>query len=204
MSEISKEIQSLRQKLLYHAKRYYVDDDPEISDYEYDRMYAELLRLEGEHPECFDPSSPTQRVGGKPLDKFEKVTHTVQMNSLSDVFSFEELEAYITKVEATVPGALWSVEPKIDGLSVSLRYENGVFVQGATRGDGIVGEDVTQNLCTVFALPMQLPEPLNLTARAEVYMPVSVIERLNRKREAEGQPLLANPRNAAAGSLRFS
>jgi len=202
MSEISEQIRRLRQKLLYHAKRYYVDDDPEISDYEYDRMYAELLKLEAEHPEFFDPSSPTQRVGGKPLDKFEKVTHTVQMNSLSDVFSFDELREFIERVEVTVPDAAWSVEPKIDGLSVSLRYENGIFVQGATRGDGITGEDVTQNLRTVFDLPMQLPEPLTLTARAEVYMPRSVFERLNRKREAEGQALLANPRNAAAGSLR--
>lgn len=202
MSETAEQIKRLRQKLLYHAKRYYVDDDPEISDYEYDRMYAELLRLEAEHPECFDPSSPTQRVGGKPLDKFEKVTHTVQMNSLSDVFSFEELREFLNKVEETLPDAFWSVEPKIDGLSVSLRYENGVFVQGATRGDGLVGEDVTQNLRTVFSLPMQLPEPLNLTVRGEVYMPRAVFERLNRRREAEGQALLANPRNAAAGSLR--
>ncbi len=200
--DVIEHIKKLRKKLLYHAKRYYVDDNPEISDYDYDMMYAELLRLESEHPECYDPSSPTQRVGGKALDKFEKVTHTVQMNSLSDVFSFEELGEFLARVEETVPDACYSVEPKIDGLSVSLRYENGVFVQGATRGDGFVGEDVTQNLKTVFALPLMLPEPLNLTVRAEVYMPRSVFERLNRKREASGQALLANPRNAAAGSLR--
>ncbi len=200
--DVAERIKKLREKLLYHAKRYYVDDDPEISDYDYDMMYAELLRLEGEHPECYDPASPTQRVGGKALDKFEKVTHTVQMNSLSDVFSFEELEEFLARVGETVPGAYYSVEPKIDGLSVSLRYENGVFVQGATRGDGFVGEDVTQNLKTVFALPLTLPEPLTLTVRAEVYMPRSVFERLNRKREEAGQALLANPRNAAAGSLR--
>ena len=202
MNEISERIAKLRAKLLYHAKRYYVDDDPEISDYEYDMMYAELLRLEEEHPECFDPASPTQRVGGKPLDKFEKVTHTVQMNSLSDVFSYDELREFLMRVEQTVEKPVYSVEPKIDGLSVSLRYENGVFVQGATRGDGFVGEDVTQNLRTVFSLPMQLSEPLTLTVRAEVYMPRSVFERLNRKREESGQALLANPRNAAAGSLR--
>ena len=202
MNEISERIAKLRAKLLYHAKRYYVDDDPEISDYEYDMMYAELLRLEAEHPECFDPASPTQRVGGKPLDKFEKVTHTVQMNSLSDVFSYDELRDFLMRVEQTVEKPVYSVEPKIDGLSVSLRYENGVFVQGATRGDGFVGEDVTQNLRTVFSLPMQLSEPLTLTVRAEVYMPRSVFERLNRKREESGQALLANPRNAAAGSLR--
>ena len=202
MNETEEKIRSLRRKLLYHAKRYYVDDDPEISDYEYDMMYAELLRLEAEHPEYFDPASPTQRVGGKPLDKFEKVTHTVQMNSLSDVFSFEELEDFLSKTAQAVENPVYSVEPKIDGLSVSLRYEKGVFVQGATRGDGFVGEDVTQNLRTIFSIPMTLPEPLDLTVRGEVYMPRGVFEKLNAVREREGQALLANPRNAAAGSLR--
>ncbi|MBE6554515.1 MAG: NAD-dependent DNA ligase LigA [Ruminococcaceae bacterium] len=201
--ETAEYIRKLRARLLYHAKRYYVDDDPEISDYEYDRMYAELLALEAEHPELYDPASPTQRVGGRPLDKFEKVTHAVQMNSLSDVFSYEELLDFITRVnEQMEEPPIWSVEPKIDGLSVSLRYENGVFVQGATRGDGFVGEDVTQNLRTIFSIPMTLPEPLSLTVRGEVYMPRRVFERLNAAREASGQALLANPRNAAAGSLR--
>ncbi|MBE6566057.1 MAG: NAD-dependent DNA ligase LigA [Ruminococcaceae bacterium] len=202
MPNVEEKLRALRAKLLYHAKRYYVDDDPEISDYEYDMMYAELLKLEAAHPEFFDPSSPSQRVGGKPLDKFEKVTHTVQMNSLSDVFSFEELREFLDRVAETVPNAEYSVEPKIDGLSVSLRYENGVFVQGATRGDGFVGEDVTQNLRTIFSIPMQLTEPLNLTVRGEVYMPRAVFERINLAREGAGQALLANPRNAAAGSLR--
>ncbi|MBQ9784077.1 MAG: NAD-dependent DNA ligase LigA [Clostridia bacterium] len=202
MSEIKEKIEKLRRQVLYHAKRYYVDDDPEISDYDYDMMYAELLRLESEHPEFFDPASPTQRVGGKPLDKFEKVTHAVQMNSLSDVFSFEELSDFLARVRLAVDAPVYSVEPKIDGLSVSLRYEDGVFVQGATRGDGFVGEDVTQNLRTIFSIPMTLPEPLTLTVRGEVYMPRAVFEKLNEKREAAGQALLANPRNAAAGSLR--
>ena len=202
MPNVEEKLRALRAKLLYHAKRYYVDDDPEISDYEYDMMYAELLRLEAEHPEFFDPSSPSQRVGGRPLDKFEKVTHTVQMNSLSDVFSFDELREFLDRVAETVPNAPYSIEPKIDGLSVSLRYENGIFVQGATRGDGFVGEDVTQNLRTIFSIPMQLSEPLNLTVRGEVYMPRAVFERINLARESAGQQLLANPRNAAAGSLR--
>ncbi len=202
MSEVQTRMEKLRRQLLYHAKKYYVEDAPEISDYEYDMMYAELLRLEGEHPEFFDPESPTQRVGGKALDKFSKVTHTVQMNSLSDVFSFEELKDFLDRVEADMPEEFYSVEPKIDGLSVSLKYEKGVFVLGATRGDGTVGEDVTQNLRTVFSLPMQLSEPLDITVRGEVYMPRSVFERLNRGREEKGQQLLANPRNAAAGSLR--
>ncbi len=202
MTEIEQKIQELRAKLLYHAKRYYVEDNPEISDYEYDMMYATLLKLEEEHPEYDDPASPTKRIGGKPLDKFEKVTHTVQMNSLSDVFSYEELLDFVSKVQRNVSSPVFSVEPKIDGLSVSLRYENGVFVQGATRGDGFVGEDVTQNLRTILSIPMTLAEPLSFTVRGEVYMPHRVFERLNLEREAAGQPLLANPRNAAAGSLR--
>lgn len=195
-------IDSLRKQLTYHAQRYYVYDAPEISDYDYDMMFAELKRLESENPEFFDPASPTQRVGGKPLDKFNKVTHTARMDSLSDVFSFEELRVFIEGVQKTAPEVIWSVEPKIDGLSVSLKYEKGVFVQGATRGDGVTGEDVTQNLRTVFTIPMTLPEPLDLTVRGEVYMPRSVFERINAKRESEGKALMANPRNAAAGSLR--
>lgn len=202
MNEIEQYLKKLREKIAYHAKRYYVDDDPEISDYEYDRMYAELLKLEAEHPEYDDPASPSHRVGGKPLDKFEKVTHTVQMNSLSDVFSFDELQAFLDRVGEVLPDAAYSVEPKIDGLSVALHYEAGVFRQGATRGDGFVGEDVTQNLRTVFSIPLTLPEPLTLTVRGEVYMPRMRFEKLNQAREAEGQSLFANPRNAAAGSLR--
>ena len=202
MNELENRIKKLRERLLYHAKRYYVDDDPEISDYEYDRMYAELKTLEEEHPEFFDPSSPTQRVGGAALDKFEKVIHTVQMNSLADVFSFEELEEFLGRVSETIDAPFYSVEPKIDGLSVSLRYEDGVFVQGATRGNGFEGEDVTQNIRTIFSVPLTLPEKLSLTVRGEVYMPRRVFERLNLAREQAGQALFANPRNAAAGSLR--
>lgn len=201
-SQIKEKIQKLRAELTYHAKLYYVYDAPEISDYEYDMMYAELLRLEDENPEFFDPDSPSQRVGGAPLDKFQKVTHTVRMDSLSDVFSFEELYGFTSSVGQTLPDCVYSVEPKIDGLSVSLKYENGVFVQGATRGDGVTGEDVTQNIKTIFSIPMTLPEPLNLTVRGEVYMPREVFNRINDKREREGKTLMANPRNAAAGSLR--
>lgn len=200
--EPKEKIEKLRRQLLYHAKRYYVDDDPEISDFEYDRMYAELVTLENEHPEFFDPASPTQRVGGAALDRFEKVTHTVQMNSLSDVFSFEELDAFLAGVSETLPDARYSVEPKIDGLSVALRYENGVLTQGATRGDGFVGEDVTANIKTIFSVPLTLPEPLSFVVRGEVYMPRAVFQKLNEKREAAGTSLFANPRNAAAGSLR--
>ncbi len=201
-SEIFEKIDRLRRELTHHAKLYYVYDAPEISDYDYDIMFAELKRLEAENPEFFDPASPTQRVGGKPLDKFNKVTHTARMDSLADVFSFDELRDFIEGVKKTAPQVVWSVEPKIDGLSVSLKYEKGVFVQGATRGDGVTGEDVTNNLRTVFSIPMTLPEPLDLTVRGEVYMPRSVFERINAKRESEGKALMANPRNAAAGSLR--
>ena len=201
-NDILQKIQKLRRELTHHAKLYYVYDSPEISDYEYDMMFAELKRLESENPEFFDPESPTVRVGGKALDKFGKVTHTARMDSLADVFSYGELLEFISGVNKIVPDTQWSVEPKIDGLSVALRYENGIFVQGATRGDGTVGEDVTQNLRTVFSIPMTLPEPLDLVVRGEVYMPRSVFERINAKRESEGKSLMANPRNAAAGSLR--
>ena len=200
--KIKERVEKLRRDLSYHAQRYYVYDSPEISDYEYDMMYAELKRLEEQEPSLYDPNSPTQRVGGKALDKFEKVTHNVRMDSLADVFSFVETEDFCSKMSEAVDSPAYSVEPKIDGLSVSLIYENGEFVRGATRGDGIVGEDVTQNLRTVQSIPLRLNEPLTLTVRGEVYMPRAVFEQINAKREAEGRALMANPRNAAAGSLR--
>lgn len=205
-ASVKKELERLRREVAYHAKKYYVDDAPEISDYDYDMLYRRLEELEAAHPEFFDPSSPTQRVGGSPLERFEKVTHRVPLNSLADVFSFEELAAYLDGAEPRLAEAgikpEWSVEPKIDGLSVALTYERGVFVRGATRGDGYVGEDVTQNIRTIFSLPMTLPEPLDITVRGEVYMPRAVFEAINAWREAEGKTLMANPRNAAAGSLR--
>ena len=194
--------EKLRKELDYHARLYYVEDAPVISDYEYDKLYYELVHLEEDYPELDDPASPTHRVGGKALDKFDKVTHTARMDSLSDVFSYDELGDFLRRVHEILPDAPFSVEPKIDGLSVSLRYVGGILTQGATRGDGITGEDVTNNLKTIFDIPLTLPEPLDLVVRGEVYMPRAVFERLNAKREAEGTALLANPRNAAAGSLR--
>ena len=202
MNEILERIKELRKTLSYHAKRYYVYDDPEISDFEYDRLYAELVRLEEENPEYFDPTSPTNRVGGKPLDKFEKVTHTVQMNSLSDVFEYEEIKEFVDRMAGIVENPIFSVEPKIDGLSVALTYENGILTNGATRGDGTVGEDVTQNVKTINSIPLSIDKPLSFCLRGEVYMPRKVFYDLNEEREQKGQPLLANPRNAAAGSLR--
>ena len=202
MNEIFERIKELRKTLSYHAKRYYVYDDPEISDFEYDRLYAELVRLEEEHPEYFDPTSPTCRVGGKPLDKFEKVTHTVQMNSLSDVFEYEEIKDFVERMANIVENPVFSVEPKIDGLSVALTYENGILTNGATRGDGTVGEDVTQNIKTINSIPLSIDKSLSFCLRGEVYMPRKVFYALNEEREKNGQQLLANPRNAAAGSLR--
>ena len=201
-NEIKERVRALRESLTYHSQRYYVYDSPEISDYEYDMMFAELKALEEQYPDLYDAASPTQRVGGKALDKFEKVTHSVKMDSLSDVFSFEEAEDFCKKMADILSAPKFSVEPKIDGLSVSLVYENGEFIKGATRGDGYVGEDVTMNLRTVQSIPPRLPEPLTLTVRGEVYMPRAVFEAINEKRESEGKSLMANPRNAAAGSLR--
>ena len=201
-SEIKSRVEELRKELNYHSQRYYVYDAPEISDYEYDMMFAELKRLEEENPSLYDANSPTQRVGGKALDKFEKVTHSVRMDSLSDVFSFEETKDFCEKMAGELLSPVYSVEPKIDGLSVSLIYENGELVKGATRGDGTVGEDVTLNIRTIQSIPLRLNEPLSLTVRGEVYMPRAVFEEINAKREERGETLMANPRNAAAGSLR--
>lgn len=202
MQDAKTRIEQLRRELEHHARLYYDNDAPEISDYEYDMLYRELKQLEAEHPELADPRSRTQRVGGHASEKFGKVEHSRRMDSLTDVFSFEELEQFLTTVEATLPGAEWSVEPKIDGLSVALTYRGGRLVRGATRGDGRIGEDVTQNVMTIATIPHELTEPLDLTVRGEVYMPRAVFAELNEARAERGQALLANPRNAAAGSLR--
>ena len=183
--------------------RYYVLDDPAIPDYEYDRMLRRLEILEAEHPELMTPDSPTQRVGGKALSQFEKVEHAVPLESLQDVFSLEELAEFTERVRQTIAAPEYTVEPKVDGLSVALEYVDGVFVRGATRGDGRIGEDVTENLRTVRSIPMKLENaPHRLIVRGEVFMPKAVFEKLNEAREAAGETLFANPRNAAAGSLR--
>ena len=194
----------LTKTLEYNSKLYYENDAPEISDYEYDALFRELVMLEEQFPEYAYPTSPTKRVGGKALDKFEKYTHSVRMGSLTDVFSVDELSDFIDKITAISGNdTAYSVEPKIDGLSVSLTYENGVFVKGATRGDGIVGEDVTENLKTIRSIPLTIKEKLPyFCVRGEVFMPKSVFESLNKAREDAGLSLFANPRNAAAGSLR--
>lgn len=196
-------IEELTQRLNEANHRYYVLDDPNMPDFEYDMLLRELENLEAEYPQYALADSPTKRVGGEALSKFEKVNHPVPLMSLQDVFSLEELDEFLEKILADYPGTAFTVEPKIDGLSVALEYENGVFVRGATRGDGEVGEDVTENLKTIYSIPMTIQNaPERLIVRGEVYMPKKSFEKLNAAQEQEGKPLFANPRNAAAGSLR--
>lgn len=201
--EVKERIDELTRILREANYLYYVQDAPTMPDFEYDRLLRELEDLEKANPHLAQPDSPTQRVGGEALSKFEKHTHPVPLMSLQDVFSQEELREFLDKTLDVYPDTRFSVEPKIDGLSVALEYENGVFVRGATRGDGVVGEDVTENLKTIRSIPMVLDNaPPRLIVRGEVYMPKKSFEALNERQEAEGKPLFANPRNAAAGSLR--
>lgn len=201
--DIQKRMQELNQQLEYHANKYYVDDAPEISDYDYDMMLRELADLEKQYPEYASALSLTRRVGGAVLEKFEAVTHAVPMLSLQDAFSYDELREFDRRVRETVENPQYVLEPKIDGLSASLEYQNGVFTLGSTRGDGATGENVTENMKTIRSIPLTLPESIPLLeVRGEVYMPKKAFESINAKREAEGQACFANPRNAAAGSLR--
>ncbi len=203
MKEIEKKIHDLREKIEYHSKRYYVEDTPEITDFQYDALMNELKALEREYPQFDSPLSPTKRVGGVALDKFEKVEHKVEMNSLQDAFSKDEIVDFDKRVRNSTSGYTYLVEHKIDGLSVSLEYRDGNFFRGSTRGDGIIGEDVTENLKTIKSIPLKLSEPLPyLEVRGEVYMPREQFFRVNEERENAEEPTFANPRNAAAGSLR--
>lgn len=202
--DVQKEILQLRKEINHHSKLYYVYDAPVISDYDFDMLMQRLKTLEAEHPELVTPDSPTQRVGGQALSQFTPVHHQVPLESLTDVFSYDELFAFGERMDSLIAEAHdYTVEPKIDGLSMSLEYENGVFVRGATRGDGTTGEDVTENLRTVRSVPLRIENaPERLIVRGEVYMSKAVFEELNREREINGEALLANPRNAAAGSMR--
>lgn len=203
INEAREKINKLVETLNYHSRKYYVEDNPEIDDYDYDMMQQELKVLEEQFPELVRSDSPTQRVGGEPVSIFEKVEHTVQMASLQDVFTFEQVENFVNKTKMINQDTEFCVEPKIDGLSVSLEYENGNFIRGSTRGDGFVGEDVTANLKTIMSIPMKLNEPVSyLEVRGEVYMPRSVFETLISEQELNGEQPFKNPRNAAAGSLR--
>ena len=201
--EIKQQIEALTQELEHAGYQYYVLDSPEMSDYDYDHKLRQLEELEAQYPEYASPLSPTKRVGGQALSEFVKVRHAVPLESLQDVFSFEELREFDAHVREEEPGAEYSVEPKVDGLSVALEYVDGRFVRGATRGDGLIGEDVTENLKTIRSIPMTLAHaPARLIVRGEVFMPRTSFEAVNAEQEKKGKPLFANPRNAAAGSLR--
>lgn len=208
--QATKSIEELRKQLNYHSYRYYVLDDPEISDSEYDRLFRDLQELEKRFPELVTPDSPTQRVGAPPLDAFQSVTHTVPMLSLDNAFGTAELHDFDGRVKRLLGSSddiEYTVEPKIDGVAVELVYEHGVFAQGSTRGDGFVGEDITLNLKTIKSIPLRLMSnhlrvPERMDVRGEVYYPTSGFAELNRQREAKGEPTFANPRNTAAGTLR--
>ena len=200
---LAEEISALTAELNEANHRYYVLDDPTMPDFEYDQKLRRLEELEQQHPELAAMDSPTRRVGGEALSAFQQVRHPVPLESLQDVFSFEELREFDDRIRETAPQREYSVEPKVDGLSVALEYVNGVFVRGATRGDGAIGEDVTENLKTIRSIPLTLTDaPERLIVRGEVFMPKKVFYALNEKRESEGKQVFANPRNAAAGSLR--
>ncbi|HEU4927925.1 MAG TPA: NAD-dependent DNA ligase LigA [Vicinamibacterales bacterium] len=201
----AKRAEELRRQLEYHGHRYYVLDDPEISDADYDALLNELRDIEAAHPDLLTPDSPTQRVGGKPLDKFEPVKHLQPMLSLANARNEDELRAWEARVQRLLgrEDIEYVTEPKIDGLAISLVYENGVFVRGATRGDGETGEDVTQNLKTIKSIPLRVADaPALLEVRGEIYLPLEAFAQLNEERAAAGLPTFANPRNSAAGSIR--
>ena len=201
--QIKSEYEQLCKQAEQHNFNYYVLDDPTIEDDEYDRLMRRIKEIEAENPEIVSESSPTQHVGGYAINTFEKVTHEVQMGSLQDVFSKGELYEFDERVKKAVGKAVYCVEPKIDGLSVSLEYKDGIFTRGSTRGDGFVGEDITKNLKTIKSIPMELNEKIPfIEVRGEVYMPKADFEKLVRKQLENDEQPAKNPRNAAAGSLR--
>lgn len=203
IDKAAKRAEELRSRLNRWSREYYVEDKPTVEDYVYDREYAELVAIEEQYPDLITSDSPTQRVGGKVLSGFEKVTHDIPLYSLNDVFNKDELFAFDQRVQKAIGRPVdYCCELKIDGLSVSLRYENGEFVRGATRGDGTVGENITENLKTVRSVPLKLKDAISIEVRGECFMPKKSFVQLNQAREAEGKDIFANPRNAAAGSLR--
>ena len=200
-----KRIDELKEITAYHAKRYYDDDDPEISDFEYDMLMLELRNLENQFPDFVTSDSLTQHVGGTVKEGFEKVEHEVPLQSLQDIFDFDELYAFDERVKKALGDDVnlkYIVETKIDGLSVALEYKNGEFVRGATRGNGLVGENITENLKTIKHIPQKLNEPIDIIVRGEVFIGKEEFEKMNEEREANEESLFANARNAAAGSLR--
>lgn len=192
----------LRKELEKYSIEYYVYDNPSVSDQEYDRLMQELMALEEKHPEMYDTNSPSQRIIGQVLEGFEKVRHDSQMLSLGNVFNYEEIEEFVSRIQGNVKDAEFVVECKYDGLAMSLIYENGSFVRAVTRGDGLVGEDVSANIKTIQSIPMHIPERRHVEVRGEVYMPKKSFEELNERQKKNNQALFANPRNAAAGSIR--
>jgi DNA ligase (NAD+) len=205
-SDPAKRAGELRERIYYHRKRYFVDDDPEISDAEYDALERELRALEAEHPELITPDSPTQRVGGEPAEGFESFRHSTPLLSLDNAFDEQELRDWEARLSRALDGArpTYSVEPKIDGLSIAVHYRDGLLERGVTRGDGTVGEDVTANVRTIRSIPLRLLQPVGrLEARGEVFMPRQAFEELNRRRVEAGEAPFANPRNAAAGAVRL-
>ena len=202
LKALKKELEELRKTIEYHNKLYYEMDEPEISDYEYDQLTQRLRKIETEHPELITSNSPSQKVGGKNKNIFTQVNHEVQMQSLQDVFTLEDVEDFVIKAKEEYGDIDFSVETKIDGLSISLEYENGKLVRGSTRGDGFVGEDVTQNVKMIECIPQQLSSDDTIEVRGEVYLPRKEFEAINDKLLAAGKQQLSNPRNAAAGTLR--
>ena len=200
--QIKNKISKLVDTLNYHSYKYYVQDDPEISDYEYDMLMRDLKKLENDYPQYRLKHSPTLRVGDIPLKEFQSITHKIPLKSLQDVFSYSELEDFEDRIKKFTSNPEYAVELKIDGLSVAIEYVDGVLNNAATRGDGFVGEDVTANIKTIQSVPLKLTSPVNIIVRGEVYMPKKCFKKLNEKQQAEGKQLFANPRNAAAGSLR--
>ena len=206
-TEAKQRIEELTKKTSHYAEKYYNDDSPEISDFEYDMLMLELRDLENKYPEFIKKESYTQHVGGNVKSGFSKVEHEVPILSMQDIFNIEEIKEYVEKikkqaVENNIENQNFVVETKIDGLTAALEYKNGVFVRGATRGNGLIGEDVTENLKTIKNIPLELTEKIDITVRGEVFISKADFERMNQEREENEEDLFANARNAAAGSLR--
>ena len=203
-NEAKKQIKKLRDEINFHNYKYYVENNPVISDYEYDMLLKKLETLETQFPDLITPDSPTQRIGGEPLKGFKTVEHKIAMLSLNNAYSYDELREFDERIKKNIGNVEYVCEPKIDGVSIALIYENGVFVRGATRGDGIKGDDVTANLKTIRSIPLRLhgSELQNAEVRGEVFFPVSSFKKFNKEQEKKGEQVFANPRNAAAGSLR--
>ena len=203
-NEAKKEIEKLREEINYHNYKYYVENNPVISDYEYDQLLKRLERLESEHPDLIIPDSPTQRVGEAPLEGFKTVEHKVPMLSLANTYTYDELREFDERVKKNVGDIEYVIEPKVDGAGVAILYENGVLIRGATRGDGVKGDDITQNLKTIRSVPLRLRSNSlkNVEVRGEVYMSIDGFKKYNKEQAKKGGVIFANPRNAAAGSLR--